>query len=304
MDNLSSKVTEVTFYSMTTFGNLFCSYVIVRYHLNKPLGMETLLSKVIVLLVITFAQAGICATVTRLLSELAAPLDETLALMGSVWNFVSALSFMLSIFITLVIKYLSVYHSYLISHLDEERILPYLWITVLGLPGILAGIQFYFLSAIQLDTTYQLLRHGKLITKSEEVVIFYVILLLNLTALLGVVVRIEVDYSEDGYLSKITNWLRPSKELNSAGPGRRSRNDINIQEKNGYSIVVIRLMCLILVVLSLIFLLGISPGTCRFLLLRLLFSVICPAIFIWNHNGIKSTLKHQVQSLKQIFSTT
>ncbi len=298
MGAASGKIAIVTFYSLTTVSSLFCGYIIVKYHQNKPLGMQTLLSKVIILFIWVFSQASICATIIRALTEFFVPISKIMAYMATIYNFVSAISFLFSIFVMLVTKYVSVFHIALVASFDEDKVLPFLWITTLGVPVILAILQYRILSSVEVGSMFQLLTGSKEEVITNDVSLFTIVFVITAITMFFVFVRIEVDYHEYGYLSKVKNFLRGTR----VGPSPQPRIEIvgnqaavKINDSPGYTKNAIRFFALISAVFVFVILFVNESGRFMFLFMRMFFSVICPAFFIWNHLGIRSTLKHQVR---------
>jgi hypothetical protein len=63
--------------------------------------------------------------------------------------------FLMYILLVLVVKYLSIYHSTILSgHFDEDRVINGLRITLTGLVLVLDALEFMFVSSIQLSYFY------------------------------------------------------------------------------------------------------------------------------------------------------
>ncbi len=312
MDSTFEKSSIVSFYCITTLFNWFCSYVIVKYHRNKPLGLQTLFSKVIVLLTFAFAQASTTSTIVRSLNVLAAPLDETLAIHVAVLSTISGLTFLLAILITLITKYLSVYHSTLISNANDDLITPCLWIVNVVMPYILAILEYNYLTDIRKDETFLVLILGpdKEVEGKSEVTTRGVMLANVVTAII-VQTRIEMDHHETGYIVKIKHWFQandikvaPQREPSSVGPDQEEAEDqfpdpahnFNETGSGGYKISVLRLL-LVLAAILMVIVLAKGTGMATFIFFRLFFSVICPMLFILTHDGIRHCLASQLKTV-------
>ncbi len=270
--------------------------------------MQTFLSKVTILFTGFFSQASICGGIMSSLPLLDGFLTKTSAYILTLYNYISGISFLLAIFIMLVSKYLSVYHSTMMANLDEGKALPLLAILDMILTLTLAAVEYGALSDIEEDTTYMKIYSGHIPEESASKTTFLIVILVDLITLLFVVIRIEHDYHEDGYLSKIKNYFRGNKvepePFQNPALRRESRLSAalnlkvpsSILDMSGYTINVIRLLFVIAVIFVVVLFTS-NSSRYRFMAIRTFFSLVCPGIFIWNHEGIRNTLKHRIQDM-------
>ena len=301
------KIILVLFYFFTTCGSLFCGYVVVKYHENKPLGMQTLLSKAIVILVKAFSEANFISALTWSLIAMLTPMNQIIAIVLSFANVASTTTFMLGISTVLITKYLSIYHSTFLAILDEGLIVPSLRVIVFGFPWMLAVAEHVWLRDIRTHWAYLHLTEtvAPSLRVSQSIAIFNIIVLFNLILMVFVYSRIEYDHKEDGYLSKIKNWFKSKTATVKPLLARQHQqppDDIN-NDTSGYNINVFRILCF-LAVIVVCFITFWGAGFLRMMLIRLLFSVICPLLFILSHSGIKACMKHQLKCLVHYFTSS
>ncbi len=273
--------------------------------------MQTLLSKVIVIFTISFLQASLFSALLWSLIELATPMNPIIAKFLVFANAASANAFMLSISAVLITKYLSIYHSTFLAMLDEGYVLPMIRVVVFGLPWILSIIQHVWLRHAEVHWIYLILTEtvAPSLHIPQTISIFSVIVLFNIVLMIFVLSRIEYDYSEDGCILKIRNWIKTRTAMVAPVlPQQHIQQDQEIQEEDtnnstsGYSINVLRILCL-LAVSMLTFILYYGAGYVRAVLLRALFAIIFPLIFILSHSGIKACMQHQLKGILEYFTS-
>ena len=196
-----------------------------------------------------------------------------------------------ALFLALVTKYLSIYHSHIIYSLDEDLTLTVLKAMMAVLPVILATIQYTLLSDIKSSTGYMPLVKN-LLTNSDhsmeteliKTVGFMVIFAFTIT-LYG---RLEYEENQFSRVKKLFAWLRKKR----VGPENGNVGEQEVDNQNNeveYKISVLRIALLLLAiffVLTVLFRTGKSLIVI-FICIYTLGNVVLPSIFIYNHNALR-----------------
>ncbi len=277
----------------------FLLYVIAKYHENKPLGMQTLLGKVIVLFTKVLAFTTTFMNGTYCLIELYGPYPRWLS---KIWVFAELsclMFFYLTLFSLTVTKYCLIYHSTIMAELSEEEFLKNIKTLVFIGPLILSSIEYTYFSAFDDLATFQLLNLGysKNDSKPENVIV--VLVFLNLAAATTLYTRIQysaisVNDTHSGLLSKtILNLRKTSKKI-----AEYPEHDLPV----GYNINVIRI-CLLLGFLVFLLLgfhqMGFGDvARWNILFMAIILTVICPLILVLKNKGMKDAALTIIKDLK------
>ncbi len=167
---------------------------VFRYHVKKPLGMQSFLSKVTVLFLNDMVICIIHASSVFILSEIFSPLNDFFSILLTISSLACATSFYILVLCVTVTKYLSIYHGTIVASLKEEAVLPKIaWITmVLSLST--AVFEYTTFTHIRNSAIYQTLSFGidKATSSMETVTVF--LILVNFLTIAFLQCRIEFDH--------------------------------------------------------------------------------------------------------------
>ncbi len=284
-NNSFYKIAEALFFLGTsTVGYFFC-FIVAKYYLNKPPGLQSLHSKVLVLFLITYGNASANITLGTFLSLLASPMSGTMSVLLAWIRYASGIVFILGMLAVVVVKYLSVFHGSWIQDWNDNSILKALSMILILAPWPLTLLEFGYLSDMTQDSTYQLFRYGHELEggTSEKTVVAG--MLINMFTIVTVQIRLELSHQEDGLLAKLNKWIW----ANSNKKGLPVLEDGSGMNSSDYKMGVLRIMVAVTGIVTLAF---IITGTGRFgiVLLHTFFSFVCPFIYVVNHQGMKKTL--------------
>ncbi len=189
---MSSFLETGAYWIVSVYG-IISAHVVKSYHESKPLGLQTFLSKVIVLLTNTFmAFTAYGALLLTCINVGVGPIYSLILVMIAQYFF---LNLHMSCLFVLVTKYLSIYHSQWVFALNDERAMGLLKSTVWTLPLILTVLEYTALTRIQDTPMFWMLMgtdHDEVVSQKHEVTrsIMSVALVLG-TA--GLQLRLEYD---------------------------------------------------------------------------------------------------------------
>ncbi len=108
-----------------------CFHAVSSYHENKPLGMQSFLSKVIILFANVAKSTAFFAATANSFLELHGPFSEHIS---------TIIAFMECLFT--LIKYFSIYNGTFISELNELSVMKYLKGFIVLFPVVMASAEF------------------------------------------------------------------------------------------------------------------------------------------------------------------
>ena len=290
----------VAFFWISFVLGLICLKIIRNYHENKPLGMQTLLGKVIVICTnVTALTLFVIATLISASSEMFSDLvNKTVAsfLAGMSYNVVQM--FYLSIISVTLTKYLSIYHSTILQDLNEKQILLNIKIALIIVPLLITAIEFFFLTDIEETPQFLIFQIQSGNHQSQQGGQHYgyliVVVAFLACALIGYV-QFCIELQKEGWLKMLFNKFVRHEE-------QQQSQDID-ENISIYKLSVMRGIMFICVVFSAFSAINLIVETLDFPILLLINVVvllnICPAILILYHPGMKA---QSTRAFSYIFS--
>ncbi len=216
------------------FGNLG-AYIIRSYHNSKPLGMQTLLGKVIMvethIYTLEITVYGILFSTSSTLSQYGY-INDTVAKIGTVLAYVSFLLFFLGMFMCILTKYCSIYHGSFLNALDEDTILGNVKLILALVPLTLALLEYVLITPVNESPIYLLLRHGRAEGTPSAEKAKLLLILSTLIAMIVLYVRIEHDHFQFKESSSLTSWaLKLSKWFTSCQPAENNNSNEQQQQQ-------------------------------------------------------------------------
>ncbi len=301
----STAIAIVVSFSTWIFGG-FGFFIIGLYHRKKPLGLQTLLGKVVILFVNTFGIVSTFNFFLILLVLLLPPIHtlpaKCLTLFGKF--FVTSLKYFVdskyhtgisemaarssvticTIYV-LVTKYLLIYHGPRIQSLNEDILLKILTRMTLMVPILVAIVEYVYFNDIRTSACFQLLVSKRIYVVPHAEVMSIIIFIFSCLIGLTLQVRLELDTlkfkEHSGCLSRTLTRFRCCHW-----------QDRQAAKEMPYKIGFLRIVFSIgLSFASMVLIYAIvgtdSPHT-PFLINYVLFFLVCPWLFILNHQRLRS----------------
>ncbi len=271
----------VSIYAFVFIVSVSCALIIKSYHENKALGLQSILGKVIVIFIQVFVLTSLTIAGPFGLTEIVINIDTRTAMVISVTKYLVGVAFYLSVTFVTLTKFLSIYHSPLVHDLSEGVYLRFVKSLHLGVPILLASLEFSFWTDVRITETYQMLSKDDTLQGAHNGYGLKAMILLAFTSAVALQIRIEVDYLRDkneSHLStseRIKNWFRATES----------------DEKLDYSLNVSRLIVCItsaLVIVVALQTFKVLSFRIYMLILYLVMGNVCPIIFISSHPGLKA----------------
>ena len=280
LDNESIAV--VIIYIFGCFVNWVASYVIKDYHESKPLGMQSLFGKTIVIFINSFVIIVVTVALLFVLSELAAPLNVKISGILAVIEYLVGITFYLSVMVVSFTKYLSIYHGPAIQDLEEDAVLGFIKRFHIMFPALLASLEFTFWTEPRQTEAYKLLSQDATAQSSRTGYGMKIMALLAFVSVMGLQARLEYDFlsqekpdkqSGSGVLQKAKEWLTAKSENAS-------------EYKLSVTRLIVIIVAILVVVLALEAFKVITFRVC-ILIVFVVLSDICPIIFIVSHPSLR-----------------
>ncbi len=276
--------------TLTCVSNLFSMWVIRKYHENKPLGMQSILSKVIIFftkmtsLTITPTLCNICVL------QILGPFSRPVAYFSTMLEYVCAIGFYSTLVLSVIVRYCLIFHSPAMASMSETAVLRTLKVLVWIVIVVATITEYCYISSFDNLGSFQLRHIGYSKDNSSLEVGIMAGIFLSVLSSVVLQLRIEVDaiHSNDtqaGKLAKFFKWLR-------------SNNVANEVKNIGYSMKVLRSVITCGALLSLIVIYQLIAGSENFIwhqtiFMSFLFGVV-PFIFILKHDGMKNVMNKSI----------
>ncbi len=263
-------------------------HVIASYHENKPLGMQSFLSKVIIMFLRSGQATAVYCCLVFGFCGLYGPLSYVSSCIVAVTEYVIVIWFYSTILLMTLTKYCSIYHSTFIGDLNEVTVIKYLKVTILIYTTFLTWIEFTHWTRFEELGPFQLVYNpGKIGLPTRIGYGEYVFALVNLIAAIALLSRMEYDLhnqqeTEDiGCLSKLKRWFVSGNAI--------LLSSMDNQEE--YTVHIARFTVLVTVILFLTILAQVLFQILSFRSMTLVFFVLmgnlCPLVFILSHARIR-----------------
>ncbi len=284
---------------------MIACYVIKTHQRSKPLGMQTLLSRMIVIFVNTLTVSGFNFASTFIAVEQFGPFTEIGSIICTLVPYTSVIAFMLSWLMLTVTKYLSVYDNHWIASLDDNVIARRALIVILIVPPLVTLIEFTFLTKIQVTMGYLSASLGFTHTGAAKREVIMPAMTLLATLLVAILqFRIELDRYRngevDGLIQKVLNWIcsGSNHDNHEAANAEAVSNASVTLGRHGYSIIVMRAFTVLLVPIFLVLAAG-SGGSLKLNIVIgfVIIHAIAPMAVIWNHKGMRGILVTKLSTI-------
>ena len=278
----STNVIVATIYVIAGIVSQISFHATRSYHENKPLGMQTFLSKVVVLFVQVTQGSTLIVTLTLIFGELHGRFNDMLAFSFAITEYIVTLIFYSSLLMVTLTKYLLIYNSAFMSDVNELKVMKYLKGFLILFPLIMASVEFTFWTKIEQTEAFKMFHSGKEQLPTSFGYGKIILVLCNFAAAILLQVRIELDV-----------YNRPNHE-NLGLITKLKSCFATTQPHHGeeYKLNVARIVFAIAFVLGVFFLVQVLFQVVTFRLAILFFYVllgdICPLIFIFNHPSMRS----------------
>ncbi len=263
-------------------------FVIRSYHENKPLGMQSFLSKVIIISIHVFHLVGIYGPTVFSLIEILGSVDYQTAVVLSVIEYILGVMCYFSLLIMTITKYLSIYHSAIVNELNEEQVLLFLKRLTAIFPITLASLEFSLWTNIEDTQSFQIFYPNNTQPGSRSRIGYGMLamILCNFFAALFLQGCLEYDFYHQQTLDDIS-WIAKLKEWFFAKKADKGYIE-SVELKLGIAraLVAITFVLMVCLAIQTIF------HTFGFKIILLIFFIIlgnvCPLIFIVHHPGMSA----------------
>ncbi len=303
MNSSWEEILVVVWFTLITLFCEFATFVVQKYHRDKPLGMQTLHGKIIEEVFMPALQiSAACICLAYMVTELFGPVPYDIAVILQLNEFFNMATFQLSLLMVLIVKYLSIYNGSLIDSFDEDLVISGAKVITFGLPWLFMVFEYSFWTEMEQALTFQqkYLGYSKPDSKMEKMKIIGN--LSNFAVILLSQGRIEYDHIKR---NEALGCLAFVRRLFS----NRTENDNDFEEnltKNmGYRLSALRIAFGCGAVFVTIIYFQATSGTdyskLNSLILATLISVIGPAVFISYHDGMRKVAFKQLKDLSSPF---
>ncbi len=280
------KIVIVSIYGITGIAHHLAMFLIRHYHEKKPLGMQTVLTRVTVYFTKVSAASISIFICNICILEIYGPFSWTMSCLLTLLDYLSAILFYSSLASSLCIKYCLIYHSHLLESFSDTTLMKCLKATIAIIVLIAPVIEYGFVTSFDNSGAFQIKHLGYSKTNSSLEVGLLIAAAFSLLSIVILQARIEFDaYNtndiQTGKFAKFVNWIK--------------QTDFN---NFGYSLKVLRTVVISGVSLGLYLICQISGGLHnlrwnQMTFLCVLFGVL-PYIFILKHEGMSNILTNQL----------
>ncbi len=279
---------------------VFCFMVVRSYHVKKPLGMQTLLSKTTILAASLLPILTLIWMLIYASMKFLSPMPDWAAVVLQLTASVTCCTFLLVMILLVFIKYMSMYHNVIVSALDEDKILRKTKITLTVLSCLFVGFDYGFVSNVRHGIGFSIARHGlsgvDLSSTRIEMMLIVLIPVLIMAAA-GLQIRIEYENfvrgEQGGVLqSLVISMLQTRSQEVPTGnpdnlPGQGGESE-SVLQQFGYKLSSIRVILL----LGIAFFVIIVTLNSQYIdiLILLLFAnhnIAIPILVVWTHPGMR-----------------
>ncbi len=300
---MSSKIGIIVAMILFWIWGATCALLIKSYHESKPLGLQTIFGRVICILMSTL----LCVSTYHGLVYIPCCVVQFIDIDENILKVLAALSCITiqavhsALFLALITKYLSIYHSCYIYSLDEEQTIATLkWFMVL-VPVVSTTIEYTQFTDINDTISYLPLvidswsDNGNTNSPKTEIIkTFGFAVLFALTCILYG--RLEFD---ENHFSQLKSWIMklrmsPQTGIIAAHNGAKEEN-----AEVEYKISVLRIAFAMLLMFGIVAFARTGNVLAIVIGAYIIANVILPSIFIVNHSSLRQHFTSKVVSLKQ-----
>ncbi len=248
--------------------------------------MQTLLSKITLVLVSTLQITGFTTAAIFMFVEIWGPFNKTLSMLLATAACITILTFIMSELALAGAKYLSVYHNDIVANLDEVVIAKKISLVIVCLPCVLTCFEYTFLTDIKNTFGYHAVRYDfdSIPNIDRE---------LSVSALAGIFLlvvgiflfRFELDYYQRGEQEGLIYNLRKCFGV----------NDNDCDDLDGYRISVVRTLVAILAVFGFFLLFAKLNSILTLGIIYATHHAIAPFLVVWNHPSMRLLLKSRLK---------
>ncbi len=278
-------VTAIIYWLSATVTLLYLHFIKL-YHENKPFGMETPLSRVVILFTNVSSYCTVVIAITFSTSAMLPSMSHMLAMSLSIFQFISYYHFYMVLLAMSITKYASIYHSHFMEDIDEEVSLQIINRIVVMSPLFMGYLEFNACTKLEDTVLYCLLTLENQDQCSSENIGYFLPSLIFVNFVFIVILQSRIEYdqmkSKEGNLS-ILGKLKRFFRVNKTG----NQN----QATTGYSLSVPRVMVCLGGFLVTMLVIQLASKRLSFQVNNLIFFVtfgnICTPIFIFTHKGLR-----------------
>ncbi len=279
----------------TAYG-LLVFHLIKSYHKCKPLGMQTILSRIFVFGINVTSVCGGSMAVLMALNAILSPLSNGLGMAVSLILFVCYYHCYMALFAVQLTKYLSIYHGLFLENIPEEITITFIKVTIKSVPWVVAFFEFGILTPLRDTVLYCLMTAKDQNNCGLKTIGYFLPSLIFLNFGFGTffVARIEKDQLnslEEGnqtFLAKLRSFLAVNK------------TGITVEATGGYRLSVPRLLVFLAMILTCMLTVQLISGMLSFQVNNLVFfmvgTVIGTTTILVTH---KSLLDHAKMKVHQ-----
>ncbi len=286
-----SSIAIVSSYGIALVISLAACQIIRTYHESKPLGMQSFLTKVIVIFVNVFHIVSIYGPVMFSLRELFGPMDYKLAAALSVAEYLVGVMFYFTVLMVTTTKFLSIYHGTIIDEVNEEQMLPFLKRLVVIFPLILTPLEFSLWTNIEDTESFQFFFKEKPSVNSRLGYGMLILVFINFIAAILLQAHIEYNFYQQqssgnniGWIGKVTKWVL----ARSYGKDEEDSTVNGEGYKLSITRAIVALIFILAVCVTVLAIFKILTFQMTLLIFYVILADVCPLIFIYNHPNMRA----------------
>ena len=284
--------------AVTCLSSQLTMLVIREYHKNKPLGMQTILTKVTILVTKVFAAVISTIISNACIAELIGPFSRSMSIFSTILDYVCVIVFYSTVTMSVLTKYALIYHGPRFAGVSERIVTRVFAFLCCILAPIMTFFEYGYFSTFDNLGLFQqrLLGYSKPNAQLELGISGSIFV--TMLAFLFLQIRIEIDaFKADSDFNKGL-IVRIAKAIRSRS---NTAADTDTGTFFGYNVSVLRTGMVIVLAGCLIIVYQLSGGeqntkwnqaTFLFVL-----SAVLPTIFIWKHDGMKTVAKKMFKNV-------
>ncbi len=296
-----NSIQDCLFVGLLTLGGLFgcySAYIVRKYHRSKPMGLQTLLGKVMIIVTTYYSMSSTSIAVIFSLTIVFRPTQFYIPEVMTFSVYVSLMLYFLGFGACLLTRYASVYHSTYVASLDEVQVLRWIKGSILAASILVPIIEYTWITPVNVTVIYNIILDETGSPEQKVERLKNIVGLADVLVMITLQLRLEYDkahFGDDSCFLELTNrilaLISGQPNISDTNGDEGIQNDANDGDDNAGNHRFSR----ILVILASIFpltifyqsLFGFDHPMNGVVLSYLAITVIGPACYILNHDSMK-----------------
>ncbi len=279
-------------FSVSTIIAVFAQFVIYKYHYNKPIGMQTLLTSVTILGTKVWAFVVPVHNLEQCLAEIVGPFNAAIAKLLALIEMYVVQAWMLSILYETLTKFCIISWGPWLANVNEEACIKKLKLSLILIPPCLMVVEFSLFSTFNDLAGFQSKHLHQVTSNARFSITTATLMAMNILTVIGLQIRVEYDaiMADDilggGCLVTLIKWIRSNNATNNVVDNEA------LVSKLEQDLKTIRFLLIITSILTPIIVYqqtgGGASSKWNLLISMILLSDVVPLALVWRHPSMKS----------------